>query len=75
MSIRIRKVDGNSVALCGFETDPKPGDIYLDDGQHYALAAKFARDWQNETINWQYPDIWKDMDTQKVRDAEKDFNK
>jgi hypothetical protein len=69
MSIRIRKVNDKTVALCGFETDPKSGDIYLDDGQHYALAAKFARDWQNQIIDWQYPDIWEDMDTQKIRDA------
>jgi len=71
MSIRIRTVDGIKVALCGYETDPKEGDIYLDDGQHYALAAKFARDWQGSTINWSYPKEWEAMDIQKLRDAGK----
>lgn len=73
MSIRIRTVDGIKVALCGFETDPMPDDIYLDDGCHYALAAKFCRDWQDQVVDWEYPEEWKRMDTQKVRDAEKDF--
>lgn len=49
MSIRLRTVELNGekirVALCAAETDPMPGDLYLDDGDHYALAAKFAQDW------------------------------
>ena len=69
MSIRIRQVDGVAVALCAVETDAMPGDVYLDDGAHYALAAKFARDWQGRTIDWQYPDEWAAMDSQKLRDA------
>lgn len=74
MSIRIRTVDGYRVALCGFETDPEPDDIYLDDGVHYAIAAKIAHDWQGRTVNWQYPEHWAAMDSQKKRDAEKDFD-
>lgn len=63
MSIRIRTVDGVRVALCGYETDAMPDDLYLDDADHYALAAKFANDWQ-------YPPEWEAMETQKLRDAE-----
>jgi hypothetical protein len=74
MAIRIRKVNDITVALCAVETDPQPGDLYLDDTIHYALAAKFAKDWQNhETINWQYPEQWAAMDTQKLRDAEQEI--
>ena len=68
MSIRIRTVGGIRVALCAVETDEKPGDIYLDDADHYALAAKFSRDWQ-DNISIAYPVEWAAMDTQKVRDA------
>lgn len=67
MAIRLRTVNGLRVALCAVETDTKPGDVYLDDGDHYALAAKFARDW---STGWTYPEEWAAMDTQKVRDAE-----
>lgn len=71
MSIRIRTVNGIRVALCGYETDPQEDDVYLDDGDHYALAAKFAQDWQNhETIDWSYPEEWAAMETQKLRNAE-----
>lgn len=79
MSIRIREVQGIrdgipqkiKVALCGFETDPKDGDMYLDDNDHYALAAKFARDYDTGVV---YETEWKASDTQKIRDAEKDFD-
>jgi hypothetical protein len=74
VAIRLRRVNGE-VALCAAETDPEPNDIYLDDGWHYALAAKFARDWQGRTVNWKYEDIWADMDTQKRRDAVEELNK
>lgn len=45
MAIRLRHVDGYLVALCAAATQAEPGDVYLDDGQHYALARKFDRDW------------------------------
>ena len=66
MSIRIRTVDGVRVALCAVESDTKPADVYLDDADHYALAAKFARDWETGII---YEAEFAAMDTQKVRDA------
>ena len=69
MSIRIRVVDGISVAVCAAETDAEPGDIYLDDGAHYALAAKFCLDWQGQIVDWSYPEEWAAMESQKKRDA------
>jgi hypothetical protein len=75
MAIRLRSVNGVRVALCAAETDPQPSDTYLDDGEHYALAAKFAQDWQGQVVNWSYPDEWTAMETQKLRDAETELNK
>ena len=75
MAIRIRTVRGVRVALCAAETDPEPGDTYLDDADHYALAAKFARDWAGRTAGWEYPEQWAAMDTQKRRDAETELRK
>jgi hypothetical protein len=51
MSIRIRTVDGVRVALCAARSMPKPGDVYLDDADHYALADKFAEDFGGEGYN------------------------
>lgn len=48
MAIRIRKVNGVTIALCAAETNPKPGDLYLDDTIHHALATKFGLDWHKE---------------------------
>jgi hypothetical protein len=70
VAIRIRTVDGVRVALCAAETDAQPGDLYLDDGDHYALSAKYAADYQGRTIDWGYPEQWAAMATQKKRDAE-----
>ncbi len=70
MAIRLRTVEGVRVALCAVETDARPGDVYLDDGDHYALAAKFSRDWAGQVAGWPYPDEWVAMDSQKLRDAE-----
>jgi hypothetical protein len=74
MAIRIRVVNGVTVALCAVEADPMPGDVYLDDAQHYALAAKFSRDWRGHP-EVEYPIEWATMDTQKVRDAEEEAAK
>lgn len=67
MSIRLRTINGTRVALCGYETDAAPGDTYLDDADHYALAAKFSRDYKTGT---EYPGEWALMDSQKIRDAD-----
>lgn len=73
MSIRLRTVNGVRVALCGYETDEKSGDVYLSDSDHYALAAKFARDFGGSLGVADrlpvYETEWAAMDTQKVRDA------
>ena len=69
MSIRIRTVTGVRIALCAAETDEMPGDTYLDDSDHYALAAKFRRDWHGQMNTVVYSEEWAAMDTQKVRDA------
>lgn len=45
MAIRLRRVDGKLLALCAARTKAEPGDHYLDDGEHGALAAKFWRDY------------------------------
>lgn len=47
MAIRIREVEGTTIALCAAETDPKPGDLYLDDNVHHALSTKFGLDWKS----------------------------
>lgn len=70
MAIRIRKVNGITIALCAAETDPEPNDIYLDDTVHYALAAKFCMDWWGRVVDWKYPLEWKEIQTQKKRDSE-----
>jgi hypothetical protein len=48
MAIRIRTVNGVTLALCAAETDPKRGDVYLDDDKHYALTMKFALDFKQQ---------------------------
>lgn len=75
MAIRLRTVGGVRVAMCAVETDEMPGDVYLDDGDHYALAAKFRRDWHGETNDFAYQVEWAAMDTQKKRDAKEELLK
>jgi hypothetical protein len=48
MAIRIREVEGHTIALCAAETKPKAGDLYLDDAIHHALSTKFGLDWKEE---------------------------
>jgi hypothetical protein len=77
MAIRLRDVNGTRVALCAVESDPMPGDIYLDDRDHYALSAKFCRDFcpSDGKCRVEYPEEWSTMETQKVRDAEEEMDK
>jgi hypothetical protein len=75
MAIVVREVEGVLVALCAVEIDPKMGDLYLDDSVHYALAAKFARDWQGRLVNWEYGEENRLAETQKVRDAGEELQK
>lgn len=48
MAIRIREIEGHTVALCAAQTEAKEGDIYLHDGIHHALSTKFGVDWTEE---------------------------
>lgn len=75
MAIRIRTVDDTLIALCAAETDHQGGDLYLNDAAHYALAAKFAQDWQGQTVDWNYPEYEALMATQKLRDAKEELAK
>ena len=45
MAIRIRKVKDHTIAVCAAYTEPKEGDIYLDDAAHGALSGKFGLDF------------------------------
>jgi len=47
MAIRIRKKDGGYVALCAAKSEPKRGDLYLDDNIHHALTKKFENDFKS----------------------------
>lgn len=46
MAIRIRTINGVTVAVCAAMSVEKPGDLYLDDAQHYALTLKFGQDFE-----------------------------
>ncbi len=48
MAIRVRKINGITVALCAASTLSKPDDLYLDDNIHHALTTKFGLDWYEE---------------------------
>lgn len=50
MAIRIRKVGEYTVALCAAISEPKEGDLYLDDSVHHALSTKFGIDWKSEGV-------------------------
>ena len=45
MSIRLRTVNGVRIAICAARSVEKPGDLYLDDGDHRAVMDKCARDY------------------------------
>ena len=50
MAIRIREIDGETVALCAAKTEPQKGDVYLNDRHHHALTVKFTVDWESEGL-------------------------
>jgi hypothetical protein len=54
MAIRLRKIEGRWVAICAACTVVKDDDVYIDDGQHEALADKFARHF-NEMYEYDLP--------------------
>jgi hypothetical protein len=50
MAIRLRQVERRWVALCAEKTEPKEGDLYLDDNMHHALKVKFGLDFYSEGL-------------------------
>ncbi len=50
VSIRIREIDGELVALCAAKSEEEVGDIYLDDNAHHALYEKFYKDFVSEGL-------------------------
>lgn len=48
MAIRIRKINGFTIAICAAISEEKEGDIYLDDAIHHAISTKFGLDWKSE---------------------------
>jgi hypothetical protein len=48
MAIRIRNVNGVTVALCAAKTKAEKDDIYLNDNIHHALTTKFGLDFYSE---------------------------
>lgn len=83
MAIRIRKVKQPSgktitVALCAAETDPKRGDLYLDDNIHHALSTKFGVDWKSSGFlddSMADPVLLEVMLGEKLRDAKTELEK
>jgi len=78
MAIRVRTVNTILVALCAVETDPLPGDLYLDDAVDHALRVKFVRDYKSEGIELNsisYPEEDAVAESQKLRDAKEELDK
>lgn len=67
MAIRLRVVDGVLIAICAARSVEKPGDVYLDDGQHHALGNKFSRD-NHEMWGFDFP--YQDEDIELVEREE-----
>ena len=50
MAIRIRDVNGKTIALCAAKTEHQEGDFYLDDNIHHALSIKLHDDFVSEGL-------------------------
>jgi hypothetical protein len=57
MSIRIRTVNGQVVALDAAKSAEKVGDIYIDDRTEKALLAKFGREHREARILFAYDNL------------------
>lgn len=78
MAIRVRVINGATIALCAVETDPMTDDIYLDDAVDHALRVKFVRDYKSEGIPLEsisHPEEDALAESQKVRDAKEELDK
>lgn len=40
MALRLRRASGRWVAYCAASVPAEVGDVYIDDGQHYAIYLK-----------------------------------
>ena len=71
MAIRLRVINGTLVALCAARSVEKLGDVYIDDAQHYALAGKFAQDWNSQLSE---KPLSEHPDENQLRDVEESNN-
>ncbi len=74
MAIRLRYLNQTWVALCAARSIAKPGDVYLDDGHHYALAGKFAQDWNSTTLERNGRPLPEHPDENALREVEESNN-
>ena len=56
MAIRIRNINGETVALCAAQSEAEHGDLYLDDVIDHALRMKFLKDYKSEGIDFNKED-------------------
>lgn len=70
MAIRIRIVDGVTVAICAARSVARDGDVYLDDTVHHALTDKFAADFTSEG----YGPLPQDDQVSRLREQEESNN-
>lgn len=73
MSIRVRRIKGKLMALCGAESQPEEGDLYLDDGVDFAIRKKIYADLKSEGFKWDWerPELERILDTYDAEMAEK----
>jgi len=50
MAMRIRIVNNKTVVLCAAQSDPKDGDIYLNDVIDHAIREKLVKDFISEGL-------------------------
>ena len=74
MAMRLRTVNGVRVALCAAETDAQPGDVYLDDADHYAITLKYLVEFAGRTLPSDPPAV-PEADSQRLRNAEEEHVK
>lgn len=71
MAIRLRQVEGQLIAVCAARSVAKPGDVYLDDAQHMALARKFWLDYPRSGVAVE-PEITAFTDREESNNAGRD---
>ncbi len=51
MAMRLKKIDGDWIAVCAAKTTSEVGDVYIDDVQDHAIRAKIAHDYRSEGLD------------------------